>query len=268
MSTVDSHARVTESIENAIADLSLALVEMDRLADSGPTIAWVAHAMNTYLSVNEATLDLLKRHLGDNAGPDVARWLDGLRHLGNMMHHSMGRLLRTSTPAEFPLKLEYVNVPVLMTRACEYYRPSAGHKQLNIVCRTIGDVPLAWADRVAVAVVADNLLSNAVEFSNPRGEIVVQVMSGPGGVVCSVLDNGPGLTPVQQAHLFDRSARKGGGSVPEAGPIGYGLIIAKEFVDRMGGRLWSDSEAGRGACFSFRLPYHPAGGSPADHNLS
>ena len=267
MSTVDSHTRVTESIENAIADLSLALVEMDRLADNGPTIAWVAHAMNTYLSVNEATLDLLKRNLGDNVSADVARWLDGLRHLGNMMHHSMGRLLRTSTPAEFPLKLEYVNVPVLMTRACEYYRPSAGHMQLNIACRTIGDVPLAWADRVAVAVVADNLLSNAVKFSNPGGEIVVQVMSGPGGVVCSVLDNGPGLTPVQQAHLFDRGARKAR-VVPDAGSIGYGLIIAKEFVDRMGGRLWSDSEPGRGACFSFRLPYHPVSGSPAAHNLS
>ena len=267
MSTVDSHARVTESIEHAIADLSLALVEMDRLADNGPTIAWVAHAMNTYLSVNEATLDLLKRHLGDNAGADVGRWLDGLRHLGNMMHHSMGRLLRTSTPAEFPLKFDYVNVPVLMTRACEYHRESAGHKQLTIVCRTIGDVPLAWADRVAVAVVADNLLSNAVRFSNPAGEIVVQVMSGPGGVVCSVLDHGPGLTPLQQAHLFDRGARQGG-VVPKSGPVGYGLIIAKEFVERMGGRLWSDSEPGRGACFSFRLPYHPSSGLPADHSPS
>jgi signal transduction histidine kinase len=266
MSTVDSHARVTESIENAIADLSLALVEMDRLADHGPTIAWVAHAMNTYLSVNEATLDLLKRTLGDNAGNDIGRWLDGLKHLGDMMHHSMGRLLRTSTPAEFPLKLEYVNVPVLMTRACEYYRTSAGHRHLNIVCRTVGDVPLAWADRVAVAVVADNLLSNAIKFSNPGGEIVVQVMSGPGGVVCSVLDNGHGLTPLQQAHLFDRGARTGVGS--EAAPISYGLIIAKEFVDRMRGKLWSDSEPGRGACFSFRLPYHPSSGLPEDHSLS
>ena len=267
MSTVDSHARVTESIENAIADLSLALVEMDRLADNGPTVAWVAHAMNTYLSVNEATLDLLKRNLGDKAGADVARWLDGLKHLGDMMHHSMGRLLRTSTPAEFPLKLDYVNVPVLMTRACEYHRRSAGHKQLTIVCRTIGDVPLAWADRVAVAVVADNLLSNAVEFSNPGGEIVVQIMSGPGGVVCSVLDNGPGLTPVQQAYLFDRGARTAGSAADNA-PIGFGLVIAKEFVDRMGGRLWSDSEQGRGACFSFRMPYHPSSGLPADHRLS
>jgi signal transduction histidine kinase len=268
MKMVDSHARVTESIENAIADLSLALVELDRLADNGPTIAWVAHAMNTYLSVNEATLDLLKQHVGENAGPDVARWLDGLEHLAAMMHHSIGRLLRTSSPAEFPLKLEYINVTVLMTRACDYYRASAGGRGLEIVCRTIGDVPLAWADRVGVAVVMDNLLSNAVAYSNPGGQIVVQVMSGPGGVVCSVLDNGPGLTPVQQAHVFDRGARKGGGASAEGTPISYGLIIAKEFVDRMGGRLWCDSEAGRGACFSFRLPYHASSGLRADHGQS
>jgi signal transduction histidine kinase len=93
-------------------------------------------------------------------------------------------------------------------------------------------------------------------------------MSGPGGVVCSVLDNGPGLTPVQQAHVFDRGARQGGSAVADTAPISYGLIIAKEFVDRMGGRLWSDSEASRGACFSFRLPYHPSSGLRADHGQS
>jgi signal transduction histidine kinase len=145
------------------------------------------------------------------------------------------------------LKQEYVDMPVLMSRACDFHRKSADLKQLQIVCRSIGEVPTAWADRVAVAVVADNLLSNAVKFSQPGGEIVVQVMPGPGGIVCSVLDNGPGLTSLEQAQLFDRGGRKSGK---------FGLAIAKEFVVRMGGRLWSDSEPGRGACFSFRLPYH------------
>jgi signal transduction histidine kinase len=247
MTFPNPHFRATVSIENAISELSSALLELDQLSNEGATLGWVAHAMNNYLSVNEATLNLIAGAVRDDADPEVATWIAGLRHLGDMMHHSIGRLIRTSTPSEFPLKQEYVDMPVLMSRACDFHRKSADLKQLQIVCRSIGEVPTAWADRVAVAVVADNLLSNAVKFSQPGGEIVVQVMPGPGGIVCSVLDNGPGLTSLEQAQLFDRGGRKSGK---------FGLAIAKEFVVRMGGRLWSDSEPGRGACFSFRLPYH------------
>ena len=257
MSVPNPQLRAAESIENAIAELSTALLEIDRLADDGAAIGWAARAINNYLAVNEATLNLIADAVRPDGHPEVLKWIDGLAHLGDMMHHSIGRLLRTSTPAEFPLKLEYVDVPLLMTRACDYHQKSADPKDLQIVCRTVGDVPQAWADRVAVAVVADNLLSNAVKFSKPGGQIVVQIMSGPGGIVCSVLDNGPGLTPAEQVHLFERGARRRDGLSTNPASAGYGLAIAKEFVDRMGGRLWSDSEPERGACFSFRLPYHP-----------
>jgi signal transduction histidine kinase len=257
MSVPNPQLRAAESIENAIAELSNALMEIDRLADNGAAIGWVARAMNNYLSVTEATLDLIADVVRPDGHAEVLKWIESLNHLGDMMAHSLGRLFRTSTPAEFPLKLDYVDVPLLMKRACDYHQKSADPKDLEIVCRTIGEVPQAWADRVAVAVVADNLLSNAVKFSNPGGQIVVQIMSGPGGIVCSVLDNGPGLTPAEQVHLFERGARRRDGLSANPASAGYGLAIAKEFVDRMGGRLWSDSEPGRGACFSFRLPYHP-----------
>jgi histidine kinase len=259
MTTSDPRQLVAESIGNAIMELSDALAELDRMpVNDMSTIGFVAHAMNNYLSVSEATLDLIRQAVSDGPGGDVATWLDGLRHLGNMMQHTVGRLLHVSAPESFPLKYECVNLPVLMERACEYHRRNAQQKQLQIVFRTIGDVPPAWADRVAVAVVADNLLSNAVMFSDPGGEIVVQIMPGPGGVVCSVRDYGPGLTTLAQAQLFH-----GGPATPSSKSGqpsgGIGLTIAKELIDRMGGRLWSDSGAGQGATFSFRLPYHAAG---------
>ena len=81
------------------------------------------------------------------------------------MQHSVSRLVSMSTPRDFPLKLDRVNLPVLLERACEYYRQRAGGTGVQITCTAVGPVPLAWADRVAVAVVADNLLSNAVRLS-------------------------------------------------------------------------------------------------------
>ena len=261
MTTADPRLLVAESIGNAIVELSDALAELDRMpVNDTSTIAFVAHAMNTYLSVSEATLDLIHQAVADRPGGELATWLDGLRHLGHMMHHTVGRLLHVSTPEKFPLKYEYVNLSVLMERACHYHRQKARERQLEIVFRALGDVPSAWADRVAVAVVADNLLSHAIRVSEPGGEIVVQVMPGPGGVVCSVRDHGPELTQLEQAAIFHRGA----GSPSKAGeqPVGFALPIAKELIDRMGGRLWAESERGKGTCLFFRLPYHAAGTAP------
>lgn len=264
MTIHDAKTQAALAIENAKADLDKALFELDRIpAFDVSAIGFVAHALNNYLAVTEATVDLLKDALRDHPDPEVAGWLEGLRHVASLMQHTIGRLLRVSTPREFELKAEFTNLPLLMERACNYYGGAASRKQLEIVCRSVGDVPLAWADRVAVAVVADNLLSNAVKFSNTGGTIHVQVMAGPDGVVCSVRDYGPGLSAVDQAHLFERGVTLA--TAPTAGEpsTGYGLAIAKEFIDRLGGRLWCESEPGKGACFSFLLPYHPDGPNPA-----
>jgi signal transduction histidine kinase len=115
---------------------------------------------------------------------------------------------------------------------------------------------LVRADRVALAVVADNLLSNAVKFSRPGTTVQVQVVTEPDVVVCSVRDQGPGLSTADQAKLYQRGVTLS--AVPTAGEpsTGYGLAMAKEFMERMGGELWCESELGRGACFSFRLPSH------------
>jgi two-component system, sensor histidine kinase and response regulator len=263
--TIDARANAVESIETAIAHLADALAELDRMPTGDKTtVGYVAHALNNYVSVSEATLDLLSNALQGHPNPEVTTWLTGLRHLGTMMHHTVGRLVHASTPGDFPFKLEYLNLPTLIRRACDYYRGSAERKQLELVCRPVGEIPLAWADRVAVAVVVDNLLSNAVKFSMPGGTIVVQILPGPGGVVCSVRDQGPGLTSEEQARLFKRGVKLS--PVPTAGEpsSGYGLSIAKELIDRMGGRLWSESEIGQGTVFSFRLPYPPAQPAAAD----
>ena len=254
----DPQSRAVRSIEDAIAHLADALVEIDRIpAHDRSTIGSVAHAMNNYLTVTEATLDLLSHALEGHQDPEVATWLTGLRHLGSMMQHAIGRLLYASSADDFPLKPEYVDLAKLMERACVYYRPIAEGKRLRLRASKVGEVPMAWADRVAVAVIADNLLSNAVKFSNPGGEITVQTQPGPGGVMCSVRDQGLGLSQLEQSRLFQRGVTMGPAATASEPSSGFGLALSRELVDRMGGRLWCDSEKGLGATFTFRLPYHP-----------
>ena len=107
-------------------------------------------------------------------------------------------------------------------------------------------------DRVAIAVVADNLLANAVKVSPPHSTIAVQLMAEPGYAVCAVRDAGPGLSADEQQLLFHKDMPVRAGN-PDDG-AGFGLAIAHEFVRRMDGELWCESEPASGARFSFKLP--------------
>ena len=262
MGISDIRKDVSDAIENAQTHLDRALADLERVPAFDPgAVSFVAHAMSNYMNVTDAMLGLLKSALWDHPDREVQTWLEGIHHVSELTHQTVARLLRVYDPNEIPLKFEYAQIDVMMERACTYHRRGAEQKQITLECRTVGDVPRAWVDRVAVAVVADTLLSNAVKFSPAGGRIDVVVMPGPGGVVTTVRDSGPGLTPLAQARLFER----GEAADPDGGPAGvtpngHGLLVAKAFVDRMRGRMWSESEPGKGAWFSFRLPYAPPDG--------
>src|SRR5262245_18814591 len=115
MTISPSRANAIESITEAIAYLGDALDELEHLPAHDPsTVALAAHAMNSYVSVTEATLGLLDESLRDNPDREVATWLAGLRHLGGLMQHTLGRLLHSSRPADFPLNPEQVDLLRLM----------------------------------------------------------------------------------------------------------------------------------------------------------
>jgi signal transduction histidine kinase len=113
---------------------------------------------------------------------------------------------------------------------------------------------LADADRITQVMV--NLLSNALTYTPPGGEVIVSVARAGGNVQISVKDNGAGIPAKSLPHIFDRffrvdksrSRASGGGS-------GIGLTIARAFVEAHSGRIWAESPGiGQGAIFSFTLP--------------
>jgi signal transduction histidine kinase len=254
---MDHKAQASEAIERARTALDKALADIDMIQTVNPAlVGLIAHALSNYITVTAATVEMLQLTLRDSQDPDVPIWLEGIGHATDLMQHSVGRLVRLAPPREFPLKLDYVNIPLMMERACEYFRRRAGAERLQITCRTVGQVPLAWGDRVAIAVVADNLLSHAVRVSRPHGTIRVQVRAEPGHVICSVTDAGPGLTAEEHAELLQpilATAVHASDGHEEAQAV-VGLAIAHEFITRMDGDLWSENDAAAGTVISFRLP--------------
>ena len=253
---MDAKAHVSLSIERAKSELDKALADLDMIQTVNPAlVGLVAHALSNYITVTAATVEMLQITLRDCPDPDVPIWLEGIGHATDLMQHSVGRLVTLATPRDFPLKLDYVNIPLLMERACEYYRRRAGAERFQITCRTMGQVPLAWGDRVALAVIADNLLGHAVRVSRPHGTIRVQVTSEPGHVVCSVADAGPGLSDDERAALVRPiMATAADATMDDDARASLGLAVANEFIRRMDGDLWCENDGTEGSVLSFRLP--------------
>lgn len=228
----DARTRAAESIARAKAELDQALVEVDGIRVADPSLVGVVtHAATHYVTVTMATIEMLQLTLREYSDPNVAIWLEGIAHAANLMQHLIGRLVEVTAPGDFPLKPDYVNLELLVQRACEYYRRRAEPLGVAIAIETSGALPLVWADRVALAVVTSHLLANAVQVSPPGSTVRVRLVREPGHVTCAVSDAGSGTLPDPQ-HL----------------------TLAREFIGRLDGDVWVDTESGSGASCSFRLP--------------
>lgn len=111
-----------------------------------------------------------------------------------------------------------------------------------------------YADKEMISIIIRNLISNAIKFTNPGGTITVKVETKPGGVQISVRDNGVGMKRETIDTLFriDKTYSTMG-TFREKG-TGLGLILCKEFVEKHGGRIWVESEVGKGSTFLFTIP--------------
>ena len=247
--------QIVSALTRARADLDVALYELEKLpAISQSSVSFAAHALNNFLTVTGGTVELLLWSLADHPDPQIRIWLKALEQATNLMAHTVSQLMYASTSQDARLRFEKVDLPLMVHRSCMFYQRIADLKDIRCHSESAVDVPSVWTDRVAIAAVLDNLLSNAVKYSSPGKRIWVRVSATPDGVVCEVRDEGPGLTPEDQAKLFQRGAQltpKPTGGEPSTG---YGLAVAKEFVEKLGGIIRCESVLGRGSCFSIRLP--------------
>jgi signal transduction histidine kinase len=260
--------RVTSAILRARADLEEALSELEQVpAFDLSYVAFGAHALNNYLTVVSATSEFLHLSLLDHPDPQIRTWLEGLQHATNLMIHTVNQMMTASPTTDVKLRFVQVNLPLLVQRASTYYQRLAERKRIAIIFSSTADALFVWTDSVAVAAVLDNLLSNAVKYSAPGKRIWVHVAGEAAGAVCSVRDEGPGLSQEDQAKLFQRGVRltpQPTGGEPSSG---FGLAVAQELIEKLSGVIWCESELGHGARFSFRLPARQEQGHAPEHPL-
>ena len=116
------------------------------------------------------------------------------------------------------------------------------------------DLPQVSGDSERMKQVLVNLVENAVKYSPDGGRVLVELTSVGAQVRFSVTDEGLGIPYAEQRRIFEKFYRLDPNMTRGIGGTGLGLYICRELVRRMHGRIWVESETGRGSTFTFELP--------------
>jgi PAS domain S-box-containing protein len=214
-------------------------------------LAVVAHDLRNPLNTIAVSAQALLRQQTIAGDARIQAPLRTIRGSVDRMNRLIQDLLNVSRMEAGRMAVETYPEPAeaILQEALEAALPLASQIQLRI------DVPetLPWvrADRERLLQVFSNLLGNALKFTPPGGQVTLGARSEGMVVRFWVRDTGPGIPPEALEHLFDRFWQVRHGDRRGAG---LGLSIAKGLVEAHGGRIWVESEPGRGSTFCFVVP--------------
>ena len=185
-------------------------------------------------------------------------------------HATMGREIRTLSAlitdlfelsqleaGQLALSLAPATMSDLIAEVVEGLAAQAAAQDIHIAGGADGAVGPVVIDKPAVRRVLTNLVQNALRHTPADGTIAVTARAVAEGVQVDVVDSGEGIPAMDLPYVFDRFYRGEKSRSRETGGAGLGLAIARGFVEAHGGRIWVESEQGRGTRFSFILPRTP-----------
>lgn len=134
------------------------------------------------------------------------------------------------------------------------FKNNAAQKEIELkIC--LPDNFEVTADKDMLKAVLRNLISNAIKFTHKNGIIELRAATDQSAVLISVSDNGVGMTNDTIKKLFKLGSNKSKPGTENEKGTGFGLLICQDFVQKHGGRIWAESESGKGSCFKFTLPF-------------
>jgi signal transduction histidine kinase len=126
-------------------------------------------------------------------------------------------------------------------------------KQLKLTTDIAADLPAGRGDQRRLTQVLLNLVGNAIKFTD-TGEVKIKASLADGSFTVRVRDTGPGIAPADQGKIFEEFQQADNSATKRKGGTGLGLSIAKRIIEMHGGRIWVESDLGKGSTFAFAIP--------------
>ena len=230
-------------------------------------LASVSHELRTPMNAILGLNSLLLEQVQDK--PQALRVLQYTQQSADHLMTVINDVLDYSqlSSGQLRARAEVFELPLTVRAAFELFTPQVENRALGYHCEMAAGVP-HWVrtDRHRLMQVLVNLLGNAIKFTH-QGAVRLQLRAHEGGVEFSVSDTGIGMTPEQQASIFERFGQAHAQIQAQYGGNGLGLTISQRLVQLLGGTLQVHSQAGVGSRFVFWLPLQavPAPAPAAQH---
>jgi signal transduction histidine kinase len=252
----------TTSLEQKVSEKTAQLELANR--HKSEFLTNMSHELRTPLNAVIGFSDVLKEQYFGELNAKQREYAKDINESGQHLLSLINDILDLSKieAGHMDLDLSEFSLPMALDNAMVLVRERAHRQQLQLRADVAPDVALVTADERKVKQILINLLTNAVKFSHPGGWVEVTVRRdttinaniNTNAVVITVKDSGLGIAREDQAAIFEEFHQlKSTGSAKLEG-TGLGLSLAKRLVELHGGKIWVESEIGKGAAFSFTLP--------------
>ncbi|MFZ7127428.1 MAG: sensor histidine kinase [Desulfobacterales bacterium] len=247
--------------------MSARLKELETLKED--FVSHVSHTLRTPLTAIREASGMLQEGIFDRSPQNHARLLSIVQTECERLIVSVNRILDLSRMEArmMDYRFQETDLMELVRQVTHKLGPIADRKSIRIDAAPGAEIPRVCADPEQILQLLENLIGNALKFTETNGSISIRVIATPGArreVQVSVSDTGCGIAVEHLERIFDKFRRIEDRKDTSRG-TGLGLAIAKHIVAAHGGRIWVDSTAGSGSTFSFTLPvYSSSSCSQAD----
>ena len=225
--------------------------EMDKLKSE--LIGTVSHDLKQPLGVMNGYVELLM--MQQAVSPQGMNHIQMIRRAVQNMRQLIDDLLDlTKIEAGIKLDLQPVPINAVVVDCLESLRPNVQNKQMTVISEINDSLPNVMGDKSRLRQVLMNLIGNAVKYTPPEGWIKVSAEPRGNMLRLSIQDNGLGISPEDQIHIFDRFYRVRRPETDSIEGTGLGLAIVKSLVEAHNGQIGLESRLGEGSTFYLTLP--------------
>lgn len=250
-------------VNQRLHEVNETLKQADRLKDE--LLANTSHELRTPLTAILGFTAILKEEVG---GTEHAEFIEFIEENGQRLLHTLEAMLELASlrAGTMEVSCERVDVNRSVARVSRLVTAQAAKKGLTMTTEAPEEPVYAWMDAKCFECILNNLVGNAVKFTE-QGGVTIQVVPEDDRVVVHVRDTGIGIEPDFLPHLFDEFRQESSGLTRSHEGSGLGLAVTAQLVNLMHGEIRVASEKGEGSTFTVIFPAHAPSSDPIAASL-
>jgi PAS domain S-box-containing protein len=218
-------------------------------------VATVSHDLRSPLTLMRgyATMLQMVGEMNDQQKAYVQKMISGVDNMSRLVNNllDLGRI-----EAGIDLRVELTNACEVVEQVIGSLMPQATQKNLQLLSEGLSNKVMLEADPALLHQALYNLVENAIKYTPVGGQVRVRLNADDNKVIFEVQDTGIGVAPLDLPRLFEKFYRSGRREAYQQRGTGLGLAIVKSIAERHGGRVWVESQLGKGSSFFMEIPLH------------